>query len=98
MELYIKYRSGEEDPRNFEGVITWPSLGNRRTVVNGSKSWESIRFHETDCLSKGCSPLVLGGGYSGNFNDDYSKLEGKAIHSTFGLEGVFRLKRVQDKD
>lgn len=96
MELYIKYRSGETDPRSFEGVITWPDLGNKRTSVVGDKSWETIRFKETGCLSGACSPLILGGGYHGEFNKDYSTLEGTAVHSEFKLEGSFELERVED--
>ena len=98
MELYVRYRSGEEDPRTFEGIITWPTLGNRRTAVQGTKSFEQITFHEVRCLDKSCGPVVLGGGYRGRFDEGYVKLRGEAQQSFLNLAGSFSLERVMGRD
>ncbi len=94
MELFLRYSSGEEDPRDFEGVVTWPSLGEAQTKVIGKKSWSEISFVEKQCLSGECNRVTLGGKYSGKFNQTYDVLEGSASILGTGFSGKFLLRRV----
>ena len=98
MELYLRYRAGEEDSRKIEGVVIWPELGNKKVIISGTKSWTNIVFKETECASSNCSSLVLGGVHRGEFNEGYTELKGTAEHKLIGLKGSFTLKRELKKE
>lgn len=94
MELFIRYQSTEGP---ISGIITWPGLNGSRSEISGNRTGKTIQFTELKCLEN-CGQAIMGGTYSGTFDDQYRKLDGSSILRKFGLKGTFKLERLMLPD
>lgn len=94
MQLYIRYDASASPPQRLTGMIIWKTLGGSKVQIEGTRSDDSIRFKETNCISGNCDQLIVGGEYSARYDIGHSTLHGTARHEKHSLSGAFSLHRL----